>query len=101
MPPPGASVGASFFGCSVIVASDDQTRDRSGVLEGRADDLGRIDNAERNETTKFAGMRVVAVAIFLGFEQLADHHGAVPFGILNDMARRRLDRLRTMSTPVF
>ena len=74
------------------LGGDDQTRDRRGVLEGRAHDLGRIDNAERDEIAVFAGLRVVAVAVFLGFEQLADHHGAVRAGIVDDLARRRPDR---------
>src|SRR5262245_46153376 len=75
------------------LGSDHHTRSRRGVLEGRADDLGRIDNAERNEVAIFAGLRVVAIAIFLGFEQLADHHGAVHAGIVCDLARRSLNGL--------
>src|SRR3984893_5478872 len=31
------------------LGDDDQTRDRRGVLERRAHDLGRIDNAKRDE----------------------------------------------------
>src|ERR1019366_6648136 len=80
------------------LGGDDQTRDRRGVLEGRADDLCRIDNAERDEIPIFAGLRIIAVVIFLGFEQLADDYGAVRAGVVNDLARRRLNRLRTMST---
>src|SRR5580704_18016906 len=37
------------------LGGDDQTRDRRGVLEGRAQHLGRIDNAERDEIAVFAG----------------------------------------------
>src|SRR5664279_3857468 len=71
---------------------DEQTRDRRGVLEGRADDLGRIDNAELDQVTILPGLRIVAVVIVLGFEQLANHHGAVRAGVVNDLAGRRLDR---------
>jgi hypothetical protein len=37
------------------LGGDDQTRDRRGGREGRAHDLGRIDNAERDEIAVFAG----------------------------------------------
>src|SRR5262249_47525440 len=75
------------------LGGDHHTRGRRGVLEGRADDLGRIDNAERNEVAKFADLRIIAVPIFSGFEQLADPHRAVPAGIVDDLARRHLNRL--------
>src|ERR1700757_3314826 len=75
------------------LGGDHHTRDRRCVLEGRSDDLGRIDNAACNEIAIFAGLRIIAVAIFLGFEQLADHHGTVPAGIVDDLAGRSLNRL--------
>src|SRR5450631_3931833 len=75
------------------LGGDDQTRDRRGVLEGRADDLGWIDDAELNQIAILPGLRIVAVVIVFGFEQLAHHHGAVRAGVVNDLACRRLDRL--------
>jgi hypothetical protein len=39
------------------LGGDDLTRDGCGVLEGRAHDLRRIDDAERNEIAIFAGLR--------------------------------------------
>ena len=42
------------------LGGDDQTRDRRGVLEGRTDDLGRIDNAELDQVAVLAGLRIVA-----------------------------------------
>src|SRR5205809_1141638 len=45
------------------LGGDDHTRDGCGVLEGRADDLGRIDNAELDQIAIFAGLRIVAVVI--------------------------------------
>ena len=43
------------------LGGDDQSRDRRGVLEGRADDLGRIDNAELDQVAILAGLRIIAV----------------------------------------
>ncbi len=40
-----------------------------------------------------AGLRVVAVAILLGVEQLANHDRAVAAGVVDDLTSRRLDRL--------
>jgi hypothetical protein len=42
------------------LGGDDQARDRRGVLEGRADELGRIDNAELDKVAVLAGLRIVA-----------------------------------------
>ena len=75
------------------LGGDDQTRDRRGVLKGCTDDLGRIDDSELEQVAKLAGLRIIAVVIFLGFEQLADHHGAVCAGVVDDLACRSLNRL--------
>ena len=70
-----------------------QARDGRCVLKRRAHDLGRVDDTELHEIAELAGLRVVAVAIFLRIEQLANHHGAVAAGVVDDLARWRLDRL--------
>ena len=95
MPPPPGMPGPSFLGCSVIVASVviDQPGDRGRVLQGGAHDLGRIDDAKLDEIAIFAGLRVIAVVVVAAFEQLADHHRAIRAGVLDDLARRGLDRL--------
>ena len=77
----------------MIVASVVTISDRRGVLQGGADDLGRIDDAKLDKIAIFAGLGIVAVVIFLGFEQLADHHSAIRAGVVDDLARRSLDRL--------
>jgi hypothetical protein len=81
------------------LGGDDQTRDRRGVLEGRADDLGRIDNAEFDQVAKFTGLGIVAVVIFLGFEQLATAPSAPALSTI--WRAGAWIALRTMSTPVF
>jgi hypothetical protein len=72
------------------LGGDNQTRDRRGVLKGRTDHLGRIDNAELDQVAILSGLCIIAEVIFLRFEQLADHHGAVGAGVVDDLACRAL-----------
>src|SRR6202023_3836854 len=91
MPPPGMA-GASFFGCSAIVASVVTIIPAMDAASWRAVRTTLVGSMMPSVTSKFAGLRVVAIAIFLGFEQLADHHSAVRAGVVDDLARRRLNR---------
>ena len=72
---PGGSVEASFFGCSVIVASVVTINPAIEAASWRAvrTTLAGSIMPRVTRSAVFAGLRIIAVAIFLGFEQLADH----------------------------
>ena len=75
------------------LGGDNQAGDRRRVLKRGAHDLGRVDDAELHEIAELAGLRVVAVTIFLRVEQLAHDDRAVAASVVDDLASRRLDRL--------
>jgi hypothetical protein len=59
------------FGC------DQQSRNRSRVLDCYTHHLGRVDDALRDQVDVFAGLRVEAVSVLILLEDLADDDGAV------------------------
>src|SRR5262245_2551818 len=75
------------------LGGDDQPCDRCGILQCGAHDLGRVDDPERNEVAIFVGLSIKAIAILIGFDELADHHTAVAAGVIDDLACGSLDRL--------
>src|SRR5258707_7693830 len=66
---------------------DQECRDRSCVLDRRANHLGRVDDALGDQVDIFAGLRVEAVGILILLEYLADDHRAVLARIDRDLAR--------------
>ena len=69
----------------------DQAGDRRRVLQRGAHDLGRIDDALRDEVAVLAGRRVVAVAFAKRFDRVHDDAALLP-GIFGDLAERLFDR---------
>src|SRR5262249_26410687 len=70
-----------------------QAGDRSRVLQGRAHDLGRVDDALGHQVAVVAGLRVIAVRVLVLLHDLADHDRAVCARVDRDLARRGLQRL--------
>jgi hypothetical protein len=54
------------------LGGDQETRDRSRVLDRRSHDLGRVDDALGDQITVFAGLRVEAIRILVLFQDFAD-----------------------------
>src|SRR5712692_2683061 len=72
----------------------DQKRcNRRCVLDRRANDLGRVDDALRDQVDVFAGLRVEAVGVLVLLEDLADDNRAVLARVDRDLARRPGERL--------
>src|SRR5258708_5375872 len=65
--------------------------DRCRVLQGRAGDLGGVDDAGLDHVDVLAGGRVVALALAQA-TNLLDHHRALGPGVGGDLAQRLLDR---------
>src|SRR6185437_1360515 len=63
------------------------------ILQRRAHDLGRIDDARRNHVDVFIGLSVEAVGLRGVLGDLADHDRAFATGVDNDLTDRRLERL--------
>src|SRR3984893_454670 len=72
---------------------DQKRRNRRGVLDRRANHLGRVDDALRDQVDVFAGLRVEAVRILVLLEDLADDDGAVLARVDRDLAWRPGERL--------
>src|SRR5712671_1224239 len=72
---------------------DQESRNRSCVLDRRANHLGRVDDALGDQVDIFAGLRVEAVGILILLEDLADDHRAVFTGVDRDLARGPGERL--------
>src|SRR6478672_11148802 len=51
---------------------DQESRNRGCILDRHANDLGRVDNARRDQVDIFAGLRVEAVVVLILLEDLAD-----------------------------
>src|SRR4051794_6357701 len=81
----GASVLLRQFGHHGF-GGDQQRRNRSGVLDRRANHLGRVDDALRDQVDVFAGLRVEAVRILILLEDLADDHRTVLACVDRDLA---------------
>src|ERR1700680_960184 len=72
---------------------DQKRRNRRCVLDRRTNDLGRVDDALRDQVDVFAGLRVEAVGVLVLLEDLADDDGAVLARVDRDLARRPGERL--------
>src|SRR5439155_9637405 len=65
-----------------------QRRDRAGILQGNAHDLGRVEHARLDEVFVIAGQGVVAEVVVLRLVDLSQHDGAFFAGVLGDLAQR-------------
>ena len=69
------------------------------ILQGRAHDLGRIDDALLEHVAVLVVLGVVAERLAARLEHLADHDRALDAGVLGDLADRSLQRRLTMLMP--
>src|SRR6476661_1558025 len=72
---------------------DQESRNRSCILDRHANDLGRVDNARRDQVDIFASLRVEAVVVLILLEDLADDDGTVLARVDRDLAGRPGERL--------
>src|SRR4051812_19286609 len=72
---------------------EDVLRDRGGVLQRRARDHRRVDDALGDEVDDLAGRRVQAQAL-LGLADVVDDDRALEAGVLRDLAERLLERAK-------
>src|SRR6202011_3467732 len=73
--------------------SDQESCDRSRVLDRHTNNLGRVDDALGDQVPVFAGLGVEAVGILILLEDLADDHRAVLARVDRDLAGRIGQRL--------
>src|SRR3954471_20123744 len=66
--------------------------DGGRILQGGADDLGRIDDPGLDEIAVFTGLRVKADVRVVLLQEFADYNRAVEPSVLGDLARRGLKR---------
>src|SRR5258705_3924648 len=88
----GALVLLRHFGHHGL-GGDQKCRNRSCVLDRRANHLGRVDDALGDQVDIFASLRVEAVGILILLEDLADDHRAVFTGVDRDLASGPGERL--------
>src|SRR5882672_4713010 len=67
---------------------DQESRNRSRVLDRGADHLGRVDDALGDQVAVLAGLAVEAVGVLILLQDLADDDGAVLASVDRDLARR-------------
>src|SRR5450631_505490 len=72
---------------------DQQSRDRSRVLDRYTNHLGRVDDALGDQVDVFAGLGVEAVGVLILLKDLADDDGAVLARVDRNLARRPGERL--------
>src|SRR6185437_1765895 len=72
---------------------DQQAGNRRRVLQGRAHDLRRVDDALGDHVDVLFVLRVEAKRLVLALKDLADHDRALDTGVLGDLADRSLQRL--------
>src|SRR5437879_10428426 len=70
------------------LGSTHQPRDRAGILQGNAHDLGRVEHARLDEVFVIAGQGVVAEVVVLRIVDFSQHDGAFFAGVLGDLAQR-------------
>ena len=87
--PPAAAALLGLVGDDAL-GGDDVLGDRGGVLERRAGDHGRVDDAGLDQVHVLAGVDVEADAGLLGLD-LADDHRALQAGVLGQLAKRLLE----------
>ena len=75
------------------LGGNEQTCNRSGILQRRADHLGRIDHASRDEVFVNLGLGVEAKILIIAVDQLARNDCTIMAGILSDLTQRRLKGL--------
>src|SRR5262249_41397249 len=75
------------------LGGDEQTGDRGRILQRRAHDLGRVDDAGLDEVDVFLALRVEAESLRLVLEDLADHDRALDARVLGDLPYRAFQRL--------
>src|SRR6267154_2363182 len=93
-----ACAGGSAAGCRCLgifldvgdegFGSEHEARDGRCVLQRKAGDLGRVDDAHLDHVAVLAGLGVEAEVFFLGVADLADHNGAFMAGVESDLAGR-------------
>ncbi len=69
---------------------DQQRSNRGGVLQRRADNLGRVDDAGLHHVGEGAGGGIIAFVGVLALEKLADDDRTLGTGILGNVAGRGL-----------
>src|SRR5215470_8144537 len=70
---------------------EQQARHRSGVLQRKTRDLGRIENALFEHVAELARRRVPAVSALAFLDAVQDHRSVLA-GVVDDLAQRLLDR---------
>jgi hypothetical protein len=92
-PPPPPAPAAAFSGLSAMTASvvRKSAGDGRGVLQRRAGDLRRVDDARGDHVDVLTGRGVEAPAGFL-VANLLDHDAALEAGVDRDLLERRLER---------
>src|SRR5579863_228305 len=75
------------------LGGDQETRDGSRVLQGRAHDLRRIDDAGVDHVDIGLSLGVKAEGLRLVLQDLADHDRAFDAGVLGDLPNGRFERL--------
>ena len=98
MPPPWPpGIGASFFSSGISrderFGREQQRRDRRGVLQRRADDLRRVDDAGLDQVLVGVGQRVEALVV-LHLAHLLHDDRAFVAGVGRDPAHRLFDGAR-------
>src|SRR6267154_601393 len=96
-----ACAGGSAAGCRCLgifldvgdegFGSEHEARDGRCVLQRKAGDLGRVDDAHLDHVAVLAGLGVEAEVFFLGVADLADHNGAFVAGVEGDLSGRLFD----------
>src|SRR5205807_1660980 len=74
------------------LGGEEQSRDGRGVLQRRARDFGRVDDAGRDQILVLVGLGVVAVVQLGRVLHLADHDRRLGPGVLRDDPDRLLER---------
>src|SRR5687768_2842714 len=74
------------------IGGEHQTGYGGSVLQRGARDLGRVDDALRDQIAVLLGLRVEAV-VALALEHLVQHHRRLGPGVVHDDAQRLLERL--------
>lgn len=67
-----------------------QTADRSGILQSRADNLGRVDDAGLDHIGIFAGLSIITIVGIGAFQQFAGNNRTVNARILDNLTDRSL-----------
>src|SRR6266852_2225649 len=88
--------GGTGSGCLVVFldlgdegfGGEHEARDGRSVLQRKARDLGRVDDAHLDHVPVLAGLGIEAEVFVLGFANPADHNGAFMAGVEGELAGR-------------